>query len=102
MQGRQAGREGGRAEWWQLRLGRTGSKETAPQTVSERFPAGQHSLPSTSLNHLQKVSISSSSFGLGCTSFVSVRESEIWKKHVMVRESPLFPQFKAHYSPVEK
>ena len=48
--GRQAGRQGrlgGRAEWWQLRPGRTGSKETAPQTVSERFPAGQHSLPSS-------------------------------------------------------
>ena len=51
VEGMQGGRAQGRAEeWWQLGRwqgalpGRTGSKETAPQTVSERFPAGKHSL----------------------------------------------------------
>ena len=90
----QGGRAQGRAEeWWQLGRwqgalpGRTGSKETAPQTVSERFPAGKHSL-SLPPKSLHKVS----DHLLMRNRLHQFSERKwIWTKHVLDRKRPCFP-----------
>ena len=99
--GMQGGRAQGRAEeWWQLGRwqgalpGRTGSKETAPQTVSERFPAGQHSLTSSTPSQSPKGEQIILLIWPRLPSFKRESGIWIWEKHVLVREPSCFPNLK--------